>query len=340
LRFNAEKYSIKNLTQPKEKKHAKKQRIISKIILSAARAVFLIAMSYIVLFPVMFMVSNAVKTGTDSVDPTIIWIPKHFTLQNFKIALKLLSFKDSFILSVVISVGSALLQVISSAFIGYGFARFEFKGKKVMFACVLFTVIIPQQVILMPTYLQYMFFDFFGIGQLPEMMGYVGTTTLLNTPLTFFLPSVLGVGLKGGLFIYIFRQFFKGMPKELDNAAKIDGCGPFKTFLKIMLPNSLNSMLTVFLFSVVWHWNELFYQSMFFSKVIPLAPQLNAMRERIFRSMQSSSSEMAALFSGDAGSIESIVQASALLIVIPILLLYIICQRFFIEGVERSGITE
>src|SRR5699024_8123712 len=90
------------------------------------------------------------------------------------------------------------------------------------------------------------------------------TMNLINSRLTFWIPSAFGVGIRSGLFIYILRQHFRGIPKELEEAAKIDGCGSFRTFKDIMVPNARTSMLTVFLFSVVWHWNEYTLSRTFF----------------------------------------------------------------------------
>ena len=147
---------------------------------------------------------------------------------------------------------------------------------------------------------------------------------MLNTPYVLYLPALLGVGIRSGLFIYIFRQFYRNLPKELEDAAYIDGCGYYKTFFRIILPNARTSILTVLLFSVVWYWNDYFMTSMYTS--------INTVSTALSMLAESS-------VNLDSYIKPSLLQSGCLLVMLPLLILYLCCERFFTGGIERSGIV-
>lgn len=290
------------------------------------RAFLIIGLSYIVLYPALKMISEAFSEDTVSA-ATSIWIPNKIGIVALQPALKLLNYGKSFTETALISFGSAILQVISSAFVAYGFARFKFKGRNILFAIVILTMIVPPQTYLISSYLIYRKFDFF-ILKIPNLfLDKAIGVNLLGTPWTMWIPAILGVGLRGGLFIYIFRQFFIGMSKELEEAAYIDGCGPFKTFLKIMAPNSLSSALVVFLLSLVWHWNDYYVTSMMYagkSKVLPLT--LNLMMN------WGTANQYPELSSG------GLLGMMCLVVILPLIVVFAIAQKYFIESVDKVGI--
>jgi len=147
-----------------------------------------------------------------------------------------------------------------------------------------------------------------------------------------YLPALFANGLRAGLFIFIFRQFFRGLPKELEDAAYLDGCSPLKTFLVIMCPNAKSSFLTVFLFSIVWYWNDYYVSSSFFTQNDTVALMLKNLNTNLTQQ----------LFDGQAVSVRQIIvwlEAGCLLSITPILIMYVFLQRYFIEGVERSGLA-
>ena len=223
-----------------------------KTVWSIVRAVLLIGLSFIILYPLIYMVSIAFRPLDELFDPSVVWIPKHLTLKNIKFAmekmnmLKPVGTENSLFNSVVVNLLSALLQVASTAFVGYGFARFEFKLRGFLFGVVIFTMVVPVNSIIIPLFLNYR------------------NLHLLDSYFAFYIPAILGQGIRSGLFIFIFRQFFKGMPKEFEDAASVDGCGGLRTFLQIFVPNAGPAFLTSFLFSIVWYWNDYYYSSMFF----------------------------------------------------------------------------
>ena len=295
-----------------------------KIIWGLFRYLLLFGMAYVILYPVLNMLSKAFSEDI-LVAETTKWIPRKIGLFNVEIALDYLTYEVSFWLTLRLSLVNSIIQVISSAIIAYGFARFEFPGKKIWFTFVLVTIIVPIQTYLMSLYVDFRYFDFFGIGTL-----FGGSTVnLLGTEWTFWLPSIFGVGLKSGLFIYIMRQFFLGMPKDLEEAATIDGCGPLKTFVQIMMPNAMVSCLTVFLFAFVWNWNDYFTAStMFQFGDRPLAVMM-------FNSYDLSTIAFA---STETINLAYVKNAAAMITIAPLVVVFMFAQNFFIESIDRVGI--
>lgn len=289
-----------------------------------ARALFLIGMGFVLLYPLLMALSISFRTRADLLDPSVVWIPKHFTLENIEFAWKELEYLTSLKNTALLSLVSSLLQIISCAVVAYGFARFKFPGKNLLFALVIFTIVVPEQVLFIPKYLMYQDFNFLGIGWIVSL--FTGEkVNLLNNPLVMYLPALLGVGIRSGLFIYIFNQFYRNLPRELEEAAYIDGCGYYATFLRIVLPNARTSVLTVFLFSVVWYWNDYFQASMYFVNMNTLSTMLARL------------SDTAINFESTLKSVR--LQAGSLLLILPMLILFLCFERFFTEGLERSGIV-
>lgn len=314
----------------KTKKINFKKIHIFKILWPIARTILLIGMTYIIFYPMLNMISKAFS-GDYLGEATTVWIPKRFTMYNFVGALKYLKYKETLINTIKISCGSTLLQLISCSLAGYGFARFKFRGREFLFALVIFTIIVPPQTYIISTYLNFRFFDFFGLGKiLYSVIGIKSSVNLINTFWTFWMPALFGMGIRSGLFIYIFRQFFRGLPKDLEEAAKIDGCGAFKTFIKIMMPNALPAYLTVFLFSLVWHWNEYYVSNMMFQvKNEPLAVVVFRLQD-FLRNLGAQN----LTFFND----RFMLNASAILLVLPLVIIFIVAQKYFIESVDKVGI--
>lgn len=300
---------------------------------SIIRFLFLAGISFVVLYPIIFSLSMSFRTIEDVGDPAVIWIPKHLTFDNIKLAVKYLDYFNALWQTLQIDVISSILQVASCALVGYGFARFNYKGKGLCFALSIFTIIVPPQVVYIPNMLFYRDFSFFGIGDIIGLFtGKSLTVSLIDTPFVMYLPAALGVGIRSGLFIYIFRQFYRNLPKELEDAAQIDGCGYFKTFVKIIVPNAKPALLTVFLFSVVWYWSDYYYAMMYFNKTKTVTVALSQLMSSMAGTLDY------ATFSNPY--YQSLIQQSAcLLALFPLLILYIAFQRHFVEGVERSGIV-
>ncbi len=290
------------------------------------RYALLIGLAFIILYPLFYIVSMAFREARDILDPSVTWIPRHFTMQNIIDAFEAMRYPQALWNTISISVVSSLLQLCSCAVVGYGFARFRFKGKSLFFGLVLLTIIIPPQIIFIPTYLMYSHYDFFGLTT--ALFGEQAYVNLIDTNWTMYLPAALGVGIRSGLFIFIFRQFFRGLPKELEDAAYVDGCGHVRTFLRVIVPNAGGAFLTVFLFSLVWYWNDYYYMSMYFNKTQNISIALQGLTRNLSDLLMQNTNET---------SVRA--QAGCLLTILPLLIVFIFLQKYFTEGLERTGIV-
>lgn len=297
------------------------------------RTFLFIGLAYVILYPLLTALSKAFSEDYMA-SATVEWIPKNFGMTNMKIAWSTyLNMPESMFLSIRLSLVAAILQVITSAVVGYGFARYKFKGRELLFSLVILSIIVPPQTYLIPMYIIYRRFHWFGLSYLIQLFAPNFESNLLNTEWSMWLPAMLGVGLRGGLFIYIFRQFFRGMPKDLEEAAWIDGCGPFSTFVRIMVPNALSAALTVFLFSLVWHWNDYTVAGMMFptADVRPISVML------ITQSAKAANGSLYTSLSADINN-SFILNAAVLIVITPVLVLFGFLQKYFIESVDRVGI--
>lgn len=277
------------------------------------RYALLLGLSFIILYPLLYMLTMAFRPAEQIYDPSVIWVPRSLTLDNIRSAWELMDYEKSLVTTLLVNIVSSLLQVFSCAVTGYGFARFRFRGKNLCFMLVVLMVLVPSQITAMP-----LFLTFKALG-------------MLNSYLTFYLPALLGAGIKSGLFIFIFRQFFRGLPKELEDAAAIDGCGFSGCFIRIVVPNAVTVFIMSCLLSVMWYWNDTFTSSMFLTNMKTVTVALSGL------------SGQATLITGGATAdpfqIITLMQAGSLLCILPLLLLYLLLQRYFVQGVERSGIV-
>lgn len=300
-----------------------------KIIINIFLVLFFIGMAYIFMFPVLYMISVAIREPSSVNDPSVVWIPKSFSTQSITDTLEIMDYWNSLGLTLKITVGSTLASLISCVLTGYGLARYNFKGRGFVFALLLITIIIPPLSIINGSYINFRYFTFGGILNL-----FGGASiNLLNTEWTFILPALFGAGLRNGLFIFIFRQFFIGMPKELEEAAYIDGCNAFSTFTRVMLPNSRSAFITVMLFSFIWHWNDYYSAAVYFIEgAKPLSVTLYNLQSLLSQASMGMGNTSPYL-------LRTYIQAGALLCVLPPLILYIFTQRYFTESIERTGIV-
>jgi multiple sugar transport system permease protein len=305
----------------------------SAIAIKFLRFYLLLGVCFVLLYPLLYMLSNAFRPFSELSDPGVIWIPKQFTMDNFRIAFDALSYRVSALNTARISIVSALLQLISCSLIGYGLARYRFAERGLIFALALFTIIVPPQTIILSTFLNFRFFDYLGLEPILRLVFPNLKESILDTAWTFYLPAITGTGIRSGLFIFIFRQFFKGLPKELEYSAKIDGCGAYSTYFRVMLPNSGAVIITVFLFSVVWYWNDYYAPALLLSNNFPLSVALSRIRSAL--QLMNVAEENVS-----ADQVRVYLQAASLLYILPMLVLYIFTQRYFTESIERTGLVE
>jgi multiple sugar transport system permease protein len=289
------------------------------------RNALIIGICFVILYPILLKLSIAFKHRIDIYDLTVVWLPKHLTMDNLKTVNGIISYFQSLKNTLTISVLTTALQTVSCALAGYGFARLKFKGSGILFALVIFTIIVPPQTLMISTYLHYRYFDVLGLVEF-----FAGTkgVNLLNSYWPFVISSLTAMGLKNGLYIYIFRQFFRALPKELEEAAYVDGCGVFQTFFKIMLPNAVPAIVTVILFSFVWQWNDIFYVSLFVADMKVLSTQLLILP-----------STMRLVTMDDPAYGSMLLNTGVLMMIAPIVILYLFVQKYFVESVERTGIV-
>lgn len=294
----------------------------SKIVIAILRTFIIVGLSFIIILPIIISAIPALTDFNYLGEPTSIWLPKKSSGLSFKIASDLMDYKSSLPKTIFFAISISIIQVIVSAFVGYGFTTLGKGSGKALFALVILTIILPPQAIMLP---QFMYFTKMGL------IGNIGAIYLLST---------FAMGLKSGLFIYLFKQFFQGLPKELEEAAAIDGCGYVGTFFRVMLPNATSVMLTVFVFAFVWNFGDLHY-TMWFAKDANLMPSL--VLEKVLNTGYVKGSfanatflnpdDMPLLFEG------SVRGAGLILYIAPLALFYFLIQRSFVQGFERSGIT-
>jgi multiple sugar transport system permease protein len=284
--------------------------------------IILTAFALMYLEPVLYMISTAFKSARDLTDATAKWIPREPTMTSMNFAYGAMKVWPTFLpdrslwenlmrsnlfVSIVTTFVPALVQVFTCAIAGYAFARLNFPCKRLLFVLLLLSYIIPPQTIFMP-----LTWVFRALG-------------VINNPMSFILPAIFGTGLKGSLFIIIYMQFFKKLPAQLEEAAYIDGASAYKVFFKVMLPLAKPAKITVFLFSMVWHWNETYLTGLFYTRIGTLATALEAIE------LPENDYSM---------TLMAVKMAAALIFVLPMLIIYLFTQRNFTESIERTGIVE
>ena len=280
----------------------------------------LICIGFIYLYPILYMLSSSLMTLDDLLDSSINWIPSSINIANYVQAAGSMDFWKSLGLSVIIAGAPTLLNVISCSIVGYGLARFEFPGKKIIMGIIIFSFILPSQVTMIPTYVLY------------------NNIKILGSLWAFVVPAALAQGINASIFILIFYQFFKQVPKVLIEAASIDGAGYFKSFLRISLPSAGPAILTVFLFSFVWYWNESYLTRMYVAGVMQETEWTTLVVQ--LQKFQANYNEYAQTAASGAVTLnESISMAGTMLSILPVLIMYFVLQRYFIESIDRVGIT-
>ena len=289
------------------------------IILGILTAILLLGISYTILVPIIGVISVSFMTMDDMFNPLVLLIPRSFNLYNYANAIRFMPFWPTLWRTLIYSLGMGVLHVLIASFVGYGFARFRFYGNKLILGIVLLTFIIPPQTYLVPLWFR---FHFFGPTDI----------NLLGSYWTMIILTLTGMGLRSGLFIYIFRQFFMGLPKELSEAAAIDGCGQFRTYATIMLPNATPAIVTVLMFSLVWHYGDTFYSSLLLQSPAFLHVALGQVVGNYLH-------YHFLWLEVDVLRAQLVFFPSVVLVIVPIMVIYAIMQRRFIEGIERSGIV-
>lgn len=265
--------------------------------------VAVLAIGFVMIYPLLWMVMSSFKANNEIFNNAKSLVPEQFHFENYTNGWKGFAkisfttfFKNSFFLSVVGTIGS----VFSSAFIAFGFARLRFKGRNFWFICMLVTMMLPFQVIMIP---QYIIFN---------KLGWVGT----------FLPLIIPPFFGGAFFIFLIIQFVYGIPRELDEAAKIDGCSYYDIFFRVVLPLIVPALVTCAIFSFMWKWDDFMGALLYLNKptMYPVTLALKMFSD------PTSITDWGAMF------------AMATLSIIPIFMIFVFFQKYLVEGISTEGL--
>ncbi len=316
---------------------------VKKAVWFLFRFVLMLGISYVILFPFFSKIAGSFMSTSDFVDVTVRIIPKNFTLSTYKAIFLENGYMEAFVNTTFISLMCALIQTFVCCFIAYGLAKFKFKGNKFVLLMVVITMIIPHKTISYAFLQHFRYFDIFNFrgigfnGVLTEL-GIISSKTglsMLNTPLPLVILSATGLGFKNGLYIFMLRQFFHGVPDELEESAYVDGSGIMRTFFTIILPLSIPMMITIFLFAFSWQWTDEFYTGLFYAAD-------SSTRSILMPDIYSNIPEslvMSDTYAGKALYETAIRNTAGIMIILPLVILYLFCQRFLVQGIERSGIV-
>ena len=298
---------------------------LKDVVFKIFRLVLLVGISYVILFPFFAKISGSFMGRDDFVDVTVKLIPKHPTLDTYSAIISSNKYFEAMFNTFTLSVLCGIIQTFICCVIGYGLAKFKFKGNKLIFFLVIFTMVIPHRTLQLSMFMHFRYFDVLGIFEL--LTG--EALNLNNSYWPLALLSLGGLAFKNGLYIFMMRQFFRGVPDELEESAYIDGSGVFRTFLTIILPLSVPMMITIFLFAFSWQWTDNFYTTVFFTKSkMVLMPDIIAIPKSLDTQYAAQNLYESA-----------IKNTCGLLILAPLLVMYVFLQRYLIGGIERSGIV-
>ena len=320
---------------------------LTKVVWFVFRLVLLVGISYIVLYPFFTKVAGSFMAPEDFVDVTVRLIPKNWTLDTYKGVLTELNYWEAFGNTLLLSGSCALLQTFVCATIGYGFAKYKFKANGLIFLLVMLTMIVPHQTLELSLFMKFRYFDLFGIlsffsggasvgiEAIDNILGaikilpWANGINLCNSYWPLLILSATGLAFKNGLYVFMLRQFFRGIPDSLEESAYIDGASNFRTFIQIVLPMSVPMLITVFLFSFCWQWTDNFYTELFFTTTkTVLMPDIID----IPKSLKTD-------YAGQSLYYAAIRNTCGLCIIAPLVILYLFGQRYLVEGIERSGLT-
>ena len=299
---------------------------IKGFLLLLFRLTIIIGVCYVIMGPVFGIVANSFFSNKDAYNPMVYLIPQNPTLERYQLAIKIMDYLPTMLKSLAYSFVLMLLQILTCSMVGYGFARYKFPLKNLLFGCVVVMIVIPAHTIMLPLYMTFRTFDPLGI--VSAITG--SSINLMGTPVPMIVMTALGCGLRSGLYIYIFNQFFRGLPKEIEEAALVDGAGTWYTYFFIMLRNAMPSVITVAVFSLVWQYNDTFYAKLFhLPQSMSIGTSISSLVANIANQYKIMDKTIQTLY----------LDAGIVLMMIPVVLIYIILQKQFIEGVERSGIV-
>ncbi|MBR3843953.1 MAG: carbohydrate ABC transporter permease [Clostridia bacterium] len=289
--------------------------------------VILIGIVFLILFPFIEKICTMLLAYEDLADSTVRYVPKTWSLNTLVRTMGIMKYWQTLGTTTLLCILTSGLQTLSCTLVAYGFARFKFPGRGILFAGVLMILLIPPQVIMTSLYMKFTFFNFLGI---PKLIA--GTTIDITEGMwPFVLLSATAIAFKNSLYIYMLRQFFRGLPTEIEEAGMIDGSGHFGVFFRLMLPNAVPMMVTIILFSFSWQWTDNYYSALFLqrSKLISvLSLKLNELQTY---------GQGQEYYTGNFR--QAMIGTGVLLVIAPLVIIYLFGQKFFVQGISQSGIV-
>ena len=308
-----------------------------KIVISIFKFVLMLGISYVILYPFFARIAGSFMTRDDILDATVSLIPKNFTLDTYRYIIVENHYFEALWHTVIISTVCALVQTLIACIIGYGLAKFKFKGNGLVMIVVVLTMIIPHRTLMFSIAKHFNYFDILTVqawgikGPIELILG--KTLSLQDSLWPLLILSITGLAFKNGLYIYLMRQFFKGVPDELEESAYVDGSGVFRTFFQIILPLSVPMMITIFLFSFSWQWTDEFYTELFWpGSDYYVMFDVYSVEPETLKYMYSTAS-------GWKAYKNVIMNTAGILIISPLIVLYLFCQKYLVQGIERSGLV-
>lgn len=314
---------------PAHKAHRRKRA--GEVIGGLVRGFILFGLCFVILLPILQKFSFALRAPEDIANPAVVWIPQTFSTVNIIISLEILKFGEALFNTATLSFFMMIIQIIASAIAGYAFARLKFKGSNIIFGIVLFTLVVPNETLHIARFLFFTNSPFVGIRLMGNIFG-------------LYIMSAFGMGIRSAIFIYLFRQFFRNIPMELEESAQIDGAGVIRTFWSVMLPNARGAIVTVGLFAFVWQWNDWYFANLFkLNNIVPLlTTQLAGATERLDNTLIGNQHLIALVGTSVRNNplfFGLIANTAALIMMLPLLIAYFFVQKLFVESIERTGIT-
>ena len=310
---------------------------VKKIVWYLFRFILLLGLSYVILFPFFSKISSSFMAPEDFVDVTVRLIPKHPTLSTYAAIITDNGYFEALLNTLILSLICGLIQTSVCSFIAYGFAKFKFKGNSLIFLCVIFTMVVPHTTLQLSMFMKFRYFDILGIinllgGGLIDAVNITGGETsvnFINTNWPLYILSLTGLAYKNGLYIFLLRQFYRGIPDELEESAYLDGSGVFRTYFSIIIPLSTTMLITVFMFAFCWQWTDNFYTSLFYTTAgDKLLPDII----KIPKSLDTS-------YAGSALYSSAITNTCGIMILVPLIIVYLFGQKYIVQGIAHSGLT-
>ena len=313
------------------------------------RFVILLGVSYIVLYPFFAKIAASFMSPDDFIDVTVMLIPKYPSFDQYKYIFIEQEYISAFFNTLFLSLSTALCQTFVACLVGYGLAKFKFKGNSLVMGAVILTMVIPHGTLYLSMFMEFRYFDVFklfgifkdftcfGLFEEP-IFSYNGIIELIagkspdltGTFWPMIILSITGLAFKNGLYIFMMRQFFRGVPDELEESAYIDGSGVFRTFMQIIIPLSIPMMITIFLFAFSWQWTDNFYVEMFMqgNNETILMPDIVGVPTSLNIDHPGMDLYKSAVHN-----------TCGIMIILPLVIMYLFCQKFLVQGIERSGIV-